>query len=281
MPRLLVPVLAVLATLLLGCQGGAQAVGDAPSPGSAPAAAEVAADAELPGSGPTSTPSIAVSRSVEVANAADRIAARHILVSHEAAANRPMNVHRSAKAARDKADELRSRLLAGEDFAALAEAESDCSTRARGGFLGGFDRGTMDEAFDRVAFALTEGEISPVVETPFGFHIIERLSLAEVRVAQILVSFEGASRDKTERSREDALALAQQAARRVEAGEPFEAVAKDLSDGPSGLRGGDLGWFTRGQFLPAWEDVAFALEPGQTSEIFETSAGFHLLRRLE
>lgn len=274
--RFIKPVLVLLAVLCSGCESQEPA----PTPAaSAEQAAPAAADEDPVVDAPA--PSIATGGHTEVASADDRLAARHILVAHAAAANRPAHVHRGAKAALSKARELGERLAAGEDFAALARAESDCNSAQRGGFLGSFDRGTMDPAFEAAAFALAEGQTSEVVESAFGYHIIRREALAEVRVAQILISFDGAAHDRTDRARPEADALMAEAAQRVADGEPFDAVAKALSDGPSGLRGGDLGWFTRGQFLPAWEQIAFALEPGETSEVFETSAGLHLLQRIE
>lgn len=209
------------------------------------------------------------------------MAARHILVAHETAERRPMHVHRTASTARKKAEELAARIAAGEDFIAIAKRQSDCSTASRGGFLGGFDQGTMAPAFEAAALALEVGEVSGIVETPFGYHIIKREVLEEIRVAQILFTYAGAKRDKTGRNKAEARALAQQARDRLDAGEDFAAVARALSDGAAGLRGGDLGWFTRGQFMPDWEQHAFALDPGDVSGPFETDAGVHVIRRLE
>jgi parvulin-like peptidyl-prolyl isomerase len=211
----------------------------------------------------------------------DRIAASHILVAHESAVNRPINVHRTAGAARKKAEQILERLRAGEDFTALAKSESDCASASKGGFLGGFDRGTMATEFEAVAFSLQDGQLSGLVETPFGFHIIRREELAEIRIAQILIGYRGTFKGAGDRSREEALALARLARERLAAGEAFGDVARELSEGKAGIRGGDLGWFTRGQFLPAWEEHAFAVEVGAISEPFETSLGFHIVRRHE
>ena len=63
---------------------------------------------------------------------------------------------------------------------------------------------------------------------------------------------------------------------RLQQGEPFEQVADEVSDCPG--RGGDLGFFGRGQMVEEFETVAFALAPGETSGVFRTSFGFHIAK---
>ena len=77
------------------------------------------------------------------------------------------------KTARTKVDDVLKRAKAGEDFAALAKANSQDGSASQGGDLGFFPRGKMVPAFDQAAFALKPGEISEVVTTEFGFHIIK------------------------------------------------------------------------------------------------------------
>jgi len=86
-----------------------------------------------------------------------------------------------------KAQDVRKRLLAGEDFAAAAKADSDdTGSAAQGGELGEFHRGMMVPPFEEAAFALKVGDVSEPVKTPFGYHIIvveehKTKTLAEVR----------------------------------------------------------------------------------------------------
>jgi peptidyl-prolyl cis-trans isomerase C len=75
--------------------------------------------------------------------------------------------------ARKKIEEVAKKLAAGENFAELAKTYSDCPSSSNGGDLGSFSRGQMVPEFEEVAFSLKPGEISPVVETNFGFHIIK------------------------------------------------------------------------------------------------------------
>ena len=68
---------------------------------------------------------------------------------------------------------VRERIVAGEKFEALAQELSDCPSKARGGDLGLFERGRMIKEFEDAAFALAPGEISPVIESQFGYHVIK------------------------------------------------------------------------------------------------------------
>jgi len=73
-----------------------------------------------------------------------------------------------------------------------------------------------------------------------------------------------------------------QALERLRKGEGFAEIAKQVSLCPSRKRGGDLGWFSRGQMVKEFERAAFALEKGQLSqEPVKTQYGYHIIKRLE
>jgi len=98
----------------------------------------------------------------------EQVRVRHILVSD-----------------REQAEALAARVAAGEDFAELAKAHSVDPTARRGGDLGYVQKGRMDPAFERAAFALREpGEVSPVVQTRFGFHLIQLIEPPASRVRE-------------------------------------------------------------------------------------------------
>ncbi len=103
------------------------------------------------------------------------VAASHVLVMHRGSERVPPNVTRTRDEARTRAEDVLRRARAGEDFAGLARQFSDePGAASSGGSLGSFGHGAMVPAFERAAFALGVGEISDIVETPFGFHVIKR-----------------------------------------------------------------------------------------------------------
>lgn len=103
------------------------------------------------------------------------IEARHVLVSFKGANHAAPYVKRTREEAFERASEVRQKALAGEDFAELAREYSDDRGSAQeGGDLGEFRRGQMVKAFSDAAFALEPGGISEVVESEYGFHVIQR-----------------------------------------------------------------------------------------------------------
>lgn len=103
------------------------------------------------------------------------IGAKHILVMHEKSERRPETVHRTKEEARKRADECLARIRKGADFDDMVTVYSDEPGAAdRHGDLGVFQKKDMVHGFAEAAFALDVGQVSEVVETPFGFHVIKR-----------------------------------------------------------------------------------------------------------
>ena len=110
---------------------------------------------------------------IPAAEAPEEIAASHILIAYEGAER--SEAGRTKEEAKKLAGEVHEKALAeGADFAALAREYSDGPSKDKGGDLGTFKKGVMAPAFEEAAFKLEVGEISELVETPFGFHIIKR-----------------------------------------------------------------------------------------------------------
>jgi parvulin-like peptidyl-prolyl isomerase len=104
-----------------------------------------------------------------------RIGARHVLIQWMGSDRAGKAVLRTKEQALVLAQEVLKRARAGEDLGRLAVEYSDePNAGARGGSLGRFTKGQMVGAFEAVAFKLRIGEISDIVETPFGYHIIQR-----------------------------------------------------------------------------------------------------------
>lgn len=103
------------------------------------------------------------------------IGARHVLVSYKGAMRAAPYIERTKEEALALATEVQQKAAAGADFPELARQHSDDpGSAAEGGSLGVFDRTQMVKEFADAAFALEIGGVSKVVESPFGFHVIQR-----------------------------------------------------------------------------------------------------------
>ncbi len=99
---------------------------------------------------------------------AEKVRARHILVKTS-----PTDNDTVKKTNKAKIDAIRKKLVAGGDFAKIAQESSDCPSKAKGGDLGAFAKGQMAKPFEDAAFSQKVNDIGPVVETQFGYHIIQ------------------------------------------------------------------------------------------------------------
>ncbi|MBN1508599.1 MAG: peptidylprolyl isomerase [Sedimentisphaerales bacterium] len=124
----------------------------------------------------------------------EQVRASHILVSTQPKDPNadPNQLKVTAKA---KAENLLKQVKDGGDFAAIAKESSDCPSSAQGGDLGLFSRGKMVPAFENAAFVMKVGDVSDIVETQFGYHIIK---VTEHKDASV-TSFEDAKTDIVER----------------------------------------------------------------------------------
>lgn len=104
-----------------------------------------------------------------------QIAARHLLVMYAGSRSAPPSIKRTKAEARARAEEALHRIKAGEDFGTVVAAFTDePGGGARKGDLGRFSEDMMVRPFADAAFALDVGQVSAVIESPFGFHVIQR-----------------------------------------------------------------------------------------------------------
>jgi peptidyl-prolyl cis-trans isomerase SurA len=203
----------------------------------------------------------------------------HILITIPEAASAD-----EIKEARDKAESVRDRLVAGEGFEQLAVSESDGQKALEGGDLGWRKASQLPTVFTRYVVAMQVGEISEVIRSPSGFHIIrladrvgeEAQVVEQTRARHILLKTSALINDEKARTRLDRLK------RRIENGESFAELAKANSDDTgSAIEGGDLGWTNPGSLVPEFERVMNKLKIAQVSAPFKSPFGWHIVEVLE
>ena len=184
--------------------------------------------------------------------------------------------------ARKRAAKALSRVEKGESFARVAqEVSQDPNTKNSGGDLGFFARGQLDSTFERVAFALQPGEVSEIIETPFGFHIIRMEEVDpgkdEVHARHILIRLPVTAKDQ-----ERAFELAESVYKRAVQGEDYASLVKLFSKfrGPQG-DGGDLGFLPITDFSPEIRAVVETLEIGKISPPQPSPQGYVVFKVLE
>lgn len=179
-------------------------------------------------------------------------------------------------------DSLKGELNKGADFVALAgQYSEDRGTNQRGGDLGYMVAGRYPYSFEEVAFGMKPGEVSDIVETRMGYHLIKmndrRPARGTVRVAHILlvdpVEGDKAAGIEANKLRIDSIY-------NVAKADPskFEDLARQFSQDPGSARqGGMLPWFGAGQMVPEFEEVAFSTPVESLSTPFRSQFGWHLI----
>ena len=175
---------------------------------------------------------------------------------------------------------IREKALAGEDFTKLVkEYSEEPGAKERGGKLGYFSAFAMVYTFENEAYNTPVGEISNIVRTQFGYHILKindrRPKLHKINASHIMISnrIEGRNFEPEDRIREIYAKLQQ--------GESYDNLAKQYSDDKNSAKnGGNLRPFTKGDLRSTeFEDEAFRLEKvGDISEPIETTFGWHIIR---
>ncbi|MDR2244728.1 MAG: peptidylprolyl isomerase [Burkholderiales bacterium] len=183
-----------------------------------------------------------------------------------------------------RAEDILKRLREGVDFAQTAVAMSDASDALTGGALGWRTPARMPALFADLVRTMKNDQLSDILRSPAGFHILklhDSRNRNEPKVVEQTHARHILMRVSETASEDDAKQKIERAVQRIEAGEPFETVARLMSEDASGARGGDLGWINPGDTVPDFERIMDALKPGQKSEPFRTPFGWHLIEVIE
>ncbi len=203
----------------------------------------------------------------------DEVHARHILIRVDPGAD-----DAAKSKARAEAEDVLKQVRAGGDFAALAKEHSkDPGSAAKGGDLGFFPRGRMVPAFDAAAFALEPGQVSDVVETPFGFHIIKVEEKKPGGVRPFDAVREQIEKELTaERAIDMARKQGDSDRRTVVRGKSLQEAVGDrkVEETPPFAAGAEVPGIGR---VKAFADAAFNLDENEISDLIETDDAIYML----
>jgi peptidyl-prolyl cis-trans isomerase SurA len=172
----------------------------------------------------------------------------------------------------------------GKDFASIAAVYSSAPDATSGGNLGWRAAGSLPPAFTQLLEKLKPGEITDLVRSPGGFHIVKLLEkrsqeqktiVEQTHARHILI------RTNELVSENDARQRLNQLVDRLKNGSKFEELARLYSDDGSASKGGDLGWLTPGETVPEFESAMNALKPNETSGVIQSPFGLHIIQVLE
>jgi peptidyl-prolyl cis-trans isomerase SurA len=198
----------------------------------------------------------------------------------------PQNASPEARArVRRQASKLRQEIIKGAAFSTVAIANSKDQYALEGGLIGWRTAAQIPELFVQALIQLNPGEVSPVLSSQNGFHLVrlndrrggdtQKFAVTQTHARHILIKrVEGVS-DAYLKQRLNQLR------RRILNGEDFGQLAKVHSDDvASSVNNGDLGWITPGTMVPTFEQAMDRLQPGVVSAIVESPYGYHLIEVL-
>lgn len=180
---------------------------------------------------------------------------------------------------KDFASMILVRAKAGEDFSELAKRYSEDPSAKQGGDLGFLKKGEILPEFEMKAFSLKPGEISDLVQTSLGYHIIklEEKKEEEIHVRHILIKIIPSAVDSAK-----VLALADTLYQKLKSGADFVQLVKDYSqDDESKKKGGEIGWFPLAQLPEELKEKITQTEIGQITSPVITEEGVHILKILD
>jgi len=203
----------------------------------------------------------------------------HILIATPEAAS-PEMIEQTKQVAKKVLDDLRD----DQDFAELAASVSDGQQALQGGDLGWRKRSQIPTLFVEYIDDLNEGDVSELIQSASGFHIIKLISVrssekhivTQTLARHILIQPNELTTSEDAKLRLDQLKL------RIEGGDDFAVLAQAHSeDTVSAAEGGSLGWVSPGDLVPKFEDQMNKLQPGESSDPFQSQFGWHIVQVLE
>ncbi|HTN32797.1 MAG TPA: peptidylprolyl isomerase [Marinobacter sp.] len=185
-------------------------------------------------------------------------------------------------AARDKAEDLREQIINGRNFREVAVAQSDASNALDGGDMGWRTESQLPSLVAPVVPGLPVGVPSSVLENNSGFHLVmvidkrggdQKKVIQQRKVRHILIRPSEAVTDS------QAEAKIRGIYQQLKDGADFAELARKYSDDPvSGSDGGNLGWVSQGQMVPAFEQVMLEADTGEITKPFRSQFGWHILQ---
>ena len=190
------------------------------------------------------------------------------------------------EAARSRAEQAIAEARAGGDFARLAASYSDAPDALQGGVLGWRSHDRLPELFSGALAPLKPGEVSSLLRSPAGFHVLKlierrgaleaKAKVAQTRLRHILIRTSETISESEARAR-----LAALRERIVSGNAQFADLARVHSQDGTAARGGELDWVYPGDTVPDFERAYQELKVGEISEPVRTPFGYHLIQVLE
>ena len=183
-----------------------------------------------------------------------------------------------------KAEQIHERAQQGENFAQLAAAHSDAPDGMQGGNLGVRSLDRLPSIFSEAVAKLNAGEVTPLLRSPNGFHIVKLLGkrggaetpqVQQTHARHILIRVNELVSESEARHRSEGLYD------RIRHGENFAELARLFSQDGSATKGGDLGWLYPGDTVPEFERAMDSLTPKEFSQPIRSPFGYHLIEVLE
>lgn len=192
-------------------------------------------------------------------------------------------------ARRQRAEDVLRQLKTGADFAKTAATYSDSSDALNGGELGWRGQDRLPQLFLDAVSSLKPGEVSAIVKSGNGFHIIKLIDRRATSTAKADAPAVEQTHARHILIKVNQVVSAAEARRKLlelkerldHKAATFEELAKLYSNDLSASKGGDLGWIYPGDTVPEFERAMNELKPGEVSQPIESPFGFHLIQVLE